>query len=299
MELVARRGRDNIKHSYDDRRGFRGFNMSGRSTLAAKHEGSRARAHTTVLGLLTLLTSVGSAQGQAPERYYLEEWKDATHTVAVLREVSAGDFFNVEPADASFNFDNWTGPSDGGHSLPFTRLRVGEDEIGDDLNLVGNTGGRLTASGESLGNMSADGTMSEWTATHRWYDSNLQLLGEFTHRSVLQPGIPPGVYGRTRQSDGFWDFLDLSLPDRIRASVQYSDPLGIDPHDFAMSLYSPLTLGSSSSYYRNFTTAQDIDTGDSQVNLAWFIRTTVVPTPSTILVALTALPCVTRRRRSA
>jgi hypothetical protein len=258
----------------------------------------RDGALSLFVAVFALVGSIATqAQGRV-DQYFIEEWADESRTTSIARPVSAAEFFGVDTAAVSTNYDNWTSPRFGGRTEVMPPIRIGGAEIGDDLLLQGNTGGQLTASGESIFNFNRTENITAFSRRLRWYSSEGSLLSEYQSRVVIVGGALFANTGAlTRQSDGFWDFLNLSFPNQIFASVQYSEPDAATVDDFGVYLAGPTTVSTSTSLYRNFTTGQNLDTGSANVNLSWYIRTQVIPTPASGVVAV-ALSCLISLRRT-
>jgi hypothetical protein len=95
------------------------------------------------VAVFALVGSIATqAQGRV-DQYFIEEWADESRTVSVARPVSAAEFFGVDTAAVSTNYDNWSDVRFGGQTNVIAPLRIATAEIGDDLVLQGNTGGRL------------------------------------------------------------------------------------------------------------------------------------------------------------
>lgn len=270
------------------------------SLLASVDRSARVRGREGAWVLLVAVFAVvGSIAAQAQARvdqYFIEEWADESRTNSIARPVSAAEFFGVDTVAVSTNYDNWTSPRFGGRTEVMPPIRIGGDEIGDDLVLQGNTGGRLTGAGHSIYNFNATENITAFSRALRWYSSDGTLLRDYQFRVVIGGGaIFANTGALVRQSDGFWDFLNLSLPNQIFASVRYFEPEGATVADFGVYLAGPPTVSTSTPLYRNFTSGQNFDSGSADINLSWFIRTQVIPVPATGAVAL-GLICLLSRR---
>jgi hypothetical protein len=252
----------------------------------------------TLMAVVVLVLGGLGVRAQAqPMQYFVEEWADESRTTSIARPVSAAEFFGVDTATVSTNYDNWSDRGFGGRSEVISPVRIRGDEIGDDLVLQGNTGGRLTASGESIYNFSTTENITAFSRVLRWYAADGTLLREHQLRITIGGGaIFAGTGALVRQSDGFWDFLNLSLPNQIFASVRYFQPQGATVDDFGVYLAGPPTVSTSTPLYRNFTTGQNFNSGSADVNLSWYIRTQVIPTPASGVAGLGLICLISRRR---
>ncbi|MDX2148302.1 MAG: hypothetical protein SFZ23_12345 [Planctomycetota bacterium] len=242
--------------------------------------------------------------------YCVQEWTDATYTRARLRQVSEAEYKRLSgqaggssspagPDEVYANYDNFTRTAEGGQSDRITGLRVGGDEIGDDLFLADYLGGVLTGTGYSLGNFSATNELHAWTYTNRWYDwQSLEVIREVSIRVELDGfTIQPGTLAQTLVLDGGWDSFGIRLRDRIWAGYQFSDPVGIAVSDFGIEIAGPRTLGSGTSAIRNFTTGETIQLQNDTYNPNWLVRTRGVPSPGSLAsLALAGGFLLTRRR---
>ncbi|MDX2148599.1 MAG: hypothetical protein SFZ23_13865 [Planctomycetota bacterium] len=241
--------------------------------------------------------------------YCVQEWTDASYTLARLRQVSEAEFKRLSgqsgtgpspagPDQLYTNYDNYTRSTEGGRSDRITGLRVGGDEIGDDL-FLDYQGGVLTGTGYSLGNFSETNELRAWTYINRWYDwRSLEMIREVSIRVELDGfTIQPGTLAQTLVLDGGWDSFGIRLRDRIWAGYQFSDPVGIAVSDFGIEIAGPRTLGSGTSAIRNFTTGETIQLQNDTYNPTWLIRTRGVPSPGSLAsLALAGGFLVTRRR---
>jgi hypothetical protein len=239
-----------------------------------------------------------TALGQSVKRF-IQEWADETHTVVKTR-IETIDSSEVAPQAVSTNYDNWSPLELGGQTRTLRVIRTGGDEVGDDAQLIGNTGGRLSSMGWSLCNLSQRQTLLQWTQTFRWYDSTGGLIASRSQIALAPPGgIGPGVFALFLQTDGFWTPFNIVLPNSVFVSVQFTNTVGMNNDDVGLWLAGPPTLSSSQRTYRNFTTNQFVDPGADSENLAAFIRTEVIPTPATSLALAASGLLATRRRRPA
>lgn len=277
------------------RDGFAGTNH-GKPAALLRVASSAFRLSAVFAGIVLLLGVFAPRASAQPEQYFIEEWADEMRTTSIARPVSAAEFFGVDTAAASTNYDNWSDVRFGGQTNVIAPVRIGTDEIGDDLVLQGNTGGRLTASGQSIYNFNMTENITAFSRVLRWYTLDGSLLREYQSRTFIGGGaIFANTGALVRQSDGFWDFLNLSLPSQVFASVRYSEPDRATVDDFGVYLAGPPTVSTSTPLYRNFTTGQNLDSGSADVNLSWFIRTQVIPAPASGVVAF-GIVCLLSRR---
>ncbi|MDX2148431.1 MAG: hypothetical protein SFZ23_13005 [Planctomycetota bacterium] len=196
-------------------------------------------------------------------------------------------------------YDNWTPPLPG-RTVLNSVLRVGGDEIGDDLNLTNYQDGVLDSMGWTLVNTSSNDDIVSYGFRIRFTDSNTgEVFVDRTYPATPLPTpIPPGA--RLRSSFPFGSQLSFQIPVRPRMyfTIQYFDVVGASVDDIGLLYGGPTTVGSSSRFIRNFTTGQDIDLGGSNQNLGFYIRVRPIPTPGAVSFALLSLGLATRRRRS-
>jgi hypothetical protein len=247
-------------------------------------------------GLLTLLAFLlmpewsRAVQGQdadtavgQPVKRLVQEWADESRTIVKTR-VETREADELDPQAVSSNYDNFTPPDLGGRTRTLRVLRTGSDEVGDDLQLVANTGGQLSGSGWSLCNLSQTQTLLQWTQTFRWYDRNGTLIASQSQIAFAPPGgVGPGVFALLQQLDGFWGGFNIVLPDQVFMSVQFTNTIGIDNADMGIWIAGPVSVGSSARTYRNFTSGAFVDPGADNENLAALIRAEIIPSPSSLL----------------
>jgi hypothetical protein len=156
----------------------------------------------------------------------------------------------------------------------------------------------FTASGQSIYNFNMTENITAFSRVLRWYTLDGSLLREYQSRTFIGGGaIFANTGALVRQSDGFWDFLNVTFPNQIFTSVRYFEPDAGTVDDFGVYLAGPTTVSTSTSLYRNFTTGQNLDSGSADINLSWYIRTQVIPAPAAGGVVLACL-CAASRRRS-
>lgn len=280
--------------------------MLSASRLITKHT-----YRPTSLGLCTLVviaalggTSTSSASAAMNDEIVLiPEWADASRTRAILRTATEDDVNRESPSAITTNYDNSSTPTDNppGRSVPVRSIRVGGAEVGDDMQLMGNTGGRLSKMNYSFGNLNPTDALFQLTITYRWYNESRTLLQTAILVLSLPPGgLPGGRFVRVVEPEGFWSFLNLSLPDRVFITQQFSDTVGIPTGDMGQDLAGPRNFGGSDRFYYDFTANQAIDSGADDVNLRWLVRTEVIPSPTSLLIlAATSFAfSVTRSRRA-
>ncbi|MDX2146433.1 MAG: hypothetical protein SFZ23_02835 [Planctomycetota bacterium] len=178
------------------------------------------------------------------------------------------------------------------------RLRVGSDEIGDDLYMVPGTGGQVSTIARTLVNMSATGRIDQYRMSLIWRD--LATQGVQQRRDfVILSSLPPGVGAVITIPSIILDPLSIIVPDNAYFSVRYSDPIGIDPSDFGVLTGGPNIAGSSSRFIQNFTTGQQIDLGSEDNNIAYVIATRPIPAPGSALGLASLAGVLAARRRRA
>lgn len=213
---------------------------------------------------------------------YVSEWMDDSRTEMRLRPASRDD---LTPALVTTNYDNWSPQSFGGITIPRDRVRTGADEIGDDLNLVNNTGGVVSGIGWSYVNLNQSDFLTRFRLTFRWYESDAQtLIRQFSF--IVNTSRRPNSAALVIGEPGFWDFLNLSVPDSFWFSMSFSEAQGIPVEDMGVLNAGPRTLGYSSELYRNFTTNTTLSFGSDQVNLALLFGTRVIPAPWSVMLPI-------------
>ncbi len=250
-------------------------------------------SHSPVCPLFLVLATASCCYAQITGTL-VREWVDDTHTVARL--VLAED--ELSPAAVQSNYDSCSGRIRGGVSEPVGLLRIGSHEVGDDLDLINNPG-ILSTMYTSVANLDQQNRdITQTTTTNRWYDRDTgELLLSFTFTQYYALPVAPGASYRVRADDGFWSFLNLQLPSRIYFTEQETDVVGAGPESIGRIITSPITLGSSSNFIRDFTDGIDIDLGPNQVNLCYAVRSTPIPAPATAGAMAASLLISLRRRR--
>jgi hypothetical protein len=208
---------------------------------------------------------------------------------------------DVLPAAEGRPYDNYRDPGapeleDRGNTVLLSAFRVGENEVGDDLQLVDPGAAIVSDMGFTFVNMSPTDTATSFRFTHRFYDENLVLLGQFSAR--LGGSFPPNAGARFTTRGGVLTGFHIPVAERMFVTTTYSDIIGIDPNDVGVRYGGPVTIGSSTQFIRNFTTGQQIDLGDANQNLGYFINTIPIPAPAASITIAFAGLLATRRRRA-
>lgn len=247
--------------------------------------------HQKFWTIAPLLLATYSASADLVQRY----WRDADGN----RRFETIDSPSIGPAAGTHAYDNWRGPSFGGISrfpIGSSEFPIGTAEIGDDLHLVPTGSAIVNDIGFSYMNASSTGVITHFRSTVRFYNQDLQLVGidEFDHNLALQPGV--GV--KTFSDSNFYRSYNIPVSALMYMSVQFTNIVGAGPGDMGMLVGGPITTGNSSQYLRNMGTGELIDLGTTtQRNLAFFIDTVSVPTPSAITAVAVTLSLSLRRRR--
>ncbi len=241
--------------------------------------------------IATLLLSTSSAFGDLIERFWREP--DGSRRSEIIED------FPIGPAVGLHAYDNWRGPSRGGVSLfprGVSEFPIGTAEIGDDLQLITSGPAEVNDIGFSYMNASATSVITHFRSTVRFYNQDLQLVGtdEFDHNLALQPGIRVATF----TDSNFYRGYHIPVSSLMYMSVQFTNIVGAGPGDMGMLVGGPITTGNSSQYLRSMGTGELIDLGTStQRNLAFFIDTVSVPSPSAITALAAAFSFTLRRRR--
>ncbi|MDX2146909.1 MAG: hypothetical protein SFZ23_05255 [Planctomycetota bacterium] len=200
-------------------------------------------------------------------------------------------------AQSIMMYDNWTPPLPG-RTVLNSVLRVGRDEIGDDLNLTNYQDGFIDGMGWTIANLSTTNQITSYRERLTWIDRDTsQILGSVTYGGEpLREPIPPGARFRV---DIPSSSVRVPVRPRMYFTIQYFDVVGASVDDIGLLYGGPTTVGSSSRFIRNFTTGQDIDLGGSNQNLGFYIRVRPIPAPGVCAAGLFAFGALaTRRRRS-
>jgi hypothetical protein len=201
----------------------------------------------------------------------------------------------AQPSEVTM-YDNILPPARGGVTVLDGTLRIGGDEIGDDLDLVRYEDGRIGTAGWSLANLSTTETIRGYFFTLRWYnrDTN-QLLGA-VDGSFGNPSFPIGP-GQSHVLGADLGFRNIPIAPRMSMTFQVTEVIGGTLNDVGVLTGGPNTAGSSSRFVRNFTTGQMIDLGSSNRNLGFLIYVRPIPTPSALGIFGLATVFAARRRR--
>jgi hypothetical protein len=195
-------------------------------------------------------------------------------------------------------YDNWRGPFNFGFTRLDQTLRVGGDEIGDDVNLRRFTPGIIDSFGYTIANLSASETLVDVNIRFRFYNRDSGALISSFDRGFGEPSlnIAPMTNSIRRFAPGALTFFNLAAAERMYMTMQVVDIIGIPLSDFGVLYGGPITNGSSSSLIRNFTTGQDIDLGPGK-NLGFLVSVTI-PTPASASLFVITATLATRRRRA-
>jgi hypothetical protein len=199
--------------------------------------------------------------------------------------------------EAVWMYDNARPPTrPGGRTVLDGVLRIGGDEIGDDINLERHEDGVIGPAGWSLANLSTTDTIRGYFFTLRWYNrDNNQLLGTFSS-DFGNPVFPIGP-GQSHALFTDLNDLDIRVAPRMYMTFQVTGVIGGTLNDVGVLTGGPHTAGSSSRFVRNFTTNQDIDLGSDRRNIGFLVHVYPIPTPSALATFALAAVFAVRRRR--
>lgn len=215
------------------------------------------------------------------------------------REYVPADSDHQSPAAGFRAYDNYRTPDRGGNTNYdlATRYRMGGHEVADELFMVTTAPSIFTDFAFSIANTSATQRLQSVRLVNRIYDENRVLL--FADDRIINIGIAAGGAILIFSDSNVYLRYGVVLPPHIFVSMQFISAVGVDVADVGCLVVGPRTTGYSDQFAHNFTTGQTIDfNGSDQSNMAFFVDTAQVPSPSAATVfCLSALPVVRRRRR--
>jgi len=246
---------------------------------------------TTLAGTALLLISAGSVQASDEQVYYYK----SVNTNGTSRVIDP--LTRVGTSSVSLNYDNYLPTFFGGSTVLRGSRQVGFDEVGDDLNLVGQIG-RLDTMDFSISNRSMTNGFGVGQFTIRARSrTNGQLIGQTSFAFDLDMPVNTGAFFELPQ--GIFAQSNIILSSQIWLTFQWDY---INFAESAAVVYtpfgSPQVVGSSSSMIRNFTTGADIDLGGGGLpnSFMWYVATSPVPSPGAMVVLATGAALAARRR---
>lgn len=172
------------------------------------------------------------------------------------------------PRRVTMAYDNWFNDANFvGH------VRTGGDEVGDDINAVRGAGGFVDQMGYSIFNLSQTDSLTGIRRTWRFRDTEGRLIFEASLSVVIVNPILPMTGRRIFQ---FMRPGNIIVDDDFYVTLAFSQPIGADLADLGQVYGGPPAVGSSSRFYRNFTTGQNLDLGSPDSTSPTSSR----PTPS-------------------
>ncbi len=245
------------------------------------------KAHTACACIVGMLTS--TSRGHDAIVYKVVEWNGMSYEVDPSEHVGL--------ARSNLNYDNHRPTVFGGTVVIRGSTAVGYDEVGDDLNLVGEI--RVFDSmGLSVSNRSLVSGFGVGQFTVRARSRTTRdVVGSASFAFEL--GMPPNTAAIFTLPTGLFSNSGIQLTPEVWITLQWDFIQGATSASDIHAIYgSPQVLGSSSSMIRNFTTASDIDLGGSPPSsFLWYVRSTPVPSPGVMGTCCITALLLTRRRR--
>ena len=195
------------------------------------------------------------------------------------------------PETVVYAYDNWNVPVNiQGH------VRTGDHEVGDDIAAVRGTGGIVSGVGWSIFNDSTTESIRDIRIIWRFRTAEGALVGQVQLVTGFFDPVLPQTGRRIFIDDGGFEFFNIIVNDDFFFSVIHADTFGYDPSQLAAMYGGPPNVGSSTRFYRDFTTGQTHDLGSDQRNLIMYVTTRPIPAPGALGV-LGVLVLAMRRRR--
>lgn len=202
----------------------------------------------------------------------------------------------VDPAVETTLFDCWTTPSFGGQSRWQGNILTGFDKVGEDMLGTSQLGGVVTDIGYSIANLSSNRSIRFNRITYDFWTLDGVLIASRSQDEFFASAILPGQLARIFFGPNQFRNFNVVVPDLFYMTVQRESFDGVPASAFGAMWSSPVTAGTSSQFYRNFTTGESIDLGSAQNNLTMYVKTDPIPSPSSASL-LTASSLLTLRRR--
>lgn len=201
----------------------------------------------------------------------------------------------IDPAVTNLNYDNFLPVQFGGTVIAQGTTQVGFDEVGDDLNLVGDIG-YLDTMAVSIANRS---TTSGFGAAQIVVRARSRIDGALIGQSSFSfyLGMPANTGAFFALPSGVFSNSNILLSSQTWISVQWAFIEGAQASDVLGFYGAPQVLGSSSSLIRNFTTGGNTDLGGTPANsFMWYVRSSPVPGPGAVSAGVVVVALLTRRR---
>ncbi len=203
----------------------------------------------------------------------------------------------VDPAVETTLFDCWTTPSFGGQSRWQGNILTGFDAVGEDMIATGNLGGVVTDIGYSLANLSSTRSIRFNRITFSFWSLEGMLIASHSRDEFFAVPIRPGELVQIFFGSNQFRQIGIVVPDQFVLTIQRESFDNVPASAFGVMWSSPVTAGTSSQFYRNFTTGQSIDLGSAQNNLTMYVKTDPIPSPSCASLLTASSLLALRRRR--
>lgn len=221
----------------------------------------------------------------------------------VQYDPASGMFVDVADRDSSTEqvtlFDTWRFPNEGGATNYRGNILTGFDAVGEDMIGAQGLGGIVTDIGYSLANLSTNRSIRFNRITYSFWSIDGILIASRSRDEFFAVAIQPGQLVQSFFGANQFRFFNVTVPDQFYMTIQRESFDGVPASAFGAMWGSPITTGSSTQFYRNFTTGQNIDLGDSQNNLMMYVKTDPIPSPSSAALLATSSLLALRRRRTA
>jgi hypothetical protein len=201
---------------------------------------------------------------------------------------------HVRPQTEVTLFDSWNGPV----SLIQGYLTTGFDTVGEDMFSSNRLGGIVTDIGYTLANLSTTRPIRYNRIVYSFWSLEGDLIATRPFDEFFAVAIQPGQAVKIHFGSNQFRFFDVTVPDQFYLTIQRESFDNVPASAFGVAWSSPLSVGSSTEYYRNFTTGQNIDLGSNQNNLTMYVKTDPIPSPSAASLLAASSLLALRRRRS-
>ncbi len=202
----------------------------------------------------------------------------------------------VAPAVETTLFDSWLKPDQGGATNYLGIVPTGFDKVGEDMLGRSQLGGVVSDIGYSIANLSSNRSIRFNRITYDFWTLDGVLIASRSRDEFFASAILPGQLARISFGPNQFRNFNVVVPDHFYMTVQRESFDGVPESAFGVMWGSPITVGSSTRFYRNFTTGMSIDLGSAQNNLTMYVKTDPIPSPSSASL-LTASSLLTLRRR--
>jgi hypothetical protein len=203
----------------------------------------------------------------------------------------------VAPAAETTLFDSWHGPSQGGSSLIQGYLPTGFDAVGEDMVGATSQGGLVTDIGYTLANLSSTRSIRFNRIIYSFWSLDGVLIASRPFEEFFAVAIQPGQAIKIRFGSNQFRNFNVIVPDQFYMTIQRESFDNVPASAFGVAWSTPISVGTTSRFYKNMSTGQSLDLQSEQNALTMYVMTDPIPSPSSASLLAASTVLALRRRR--